>query len=228
MNNQCTFCIHADVCAYREHYKEAVELYHKAKEECGKYPYFKCDIVCVKYCKKDRFIDRFQCNTESEVEEKQLRELKPILCRIRKQLIEEKEAAYADFDEYKREVLGVDDIDDLPQDDYRYGLERAIDIIIEYMGKEKSTEKTVNQEKRGRTVHELKISPKYYDEVVYNNKRFVIRKDDRNYQVGDLVTLKEYENGLYTGRQMVNIPIRYILRNAPEYGLKEGYCILGI
>jgi len=93
---------------------------------------------------------------------------------------------------------------------------------------EESTEKTVNQEKRGRTVHELKISPKYYDDVVHNNKRFEIRKDDRNYQVGDLVTLKEYENGLYTGRKMVNIPIRYILRNAPEYGLKEGYCILGI
>ena len=48
---------------------------------------------------------------------------------VREQLIDEKEFAYADFDEYKRDVLGIDDIDDLPDDDFRYGMERAIDII---------------------------------------------------------------------------------------------------
>lgn len=52
MNKQCKFCIHNDVCAYKEHYKDAVELYEKAKNECGKYPYFVCDIRCVKYLSK--------------------------------------------------------------------------------------------------------------------------------------------------------------------------------
>ena len=78
------------------------------------------------------------------------------------------------------------------------------------------------------TIHELKISPKYFEDVKAHKKNFEIRKDDRNYQVGDLITLKEYENGEYTGREIKNIPIGYILRDVPEYGLKEGYCILGM
>lgn len=53
MNKQCKFCIHSDVCAYKEHYKGAVELYETVKNECGKYPYFVCDIRCIKYLKKE-------------------------------------------------------------------------------------------------------------------------------------------------------------------------------
>ena len=78
------------------------------------------------------------------------------------------------------------------------------------------------------TVHELKISPKYFDDVRKCFKNFELCKDDRGYQVGDLVTLKEYENGKYTGRELRKLPITYILRDCPEYGLKEGYCILGL
>lgn len=77
-------------------------------------------------------------------------------------------------------------------------------------------------------IHALKIQPKYFTEVLHGKKKFELRKDDRGYQVGDLVTLQEYSNGEYTGREIKNIPIIYILRNCPEYGLKEGYCILGL
>ena len=49
-------------------------------------------------------------------------------------------------------------------------------------------------------IHELKIQPKYFTEVLYKRKNFELRKDDRNYQVGDLITLREYENGAYTVR----------------------------
>ena len=52
MNKQCKFCIHSDVCAYKKYYEDAVKLYENAKNECGKYPYFVCDIRCVKYLKK--------------------------------------------------------------------------------------------------------------------------------------------------------------------------------
>lgn len=51
---------------------------------------------------------------------------------IKKQIKEESEIAYADFDEYKYEVLGVDDIDDLPSDEFRYGMERTLEIINEH------------------------------------------------------------------------------------------------
>jgi hypothetical protein len=77
-------------------------------------------------------------------------------------------------------------------------------------------------------IHTLKIQPKYFTEVLHGKKNFELRKDDRDYQVGDLITLQEYENGTYTGKEIKNIPINYILRDCPEYGLKEGYCILGL
>lgn len=52
MNEQCKFCIHSCVCAYKGHYEDAVELYETVKNDCGKYPYFVCDIRCIKYLKK--------------------------------------------------------------------------------------------------------------------------------------------------------------------------------
>ena len=58
-----------------------------------------------------------------------------ILDKIRAELIEEKECAYADFERYKVEYLGqdCDDVfDSLPQDDFRYGMERAIELIDKY------------------------------------------------------------------------------------------------
>lgn len=76
-------------------------------------------------------------------------------------------------------------------------------------------------------IHTLKIKPKYFKAVMLGLKNFELRKDDREYKVGDLITLKEYNNGEYTGNEIKNIPINYILRDCPEYGLKEGYCILG-
>ena len=76
--------------------------------------------------------------------------------------------------------------------------------------------------------HELKIFPKYYEDILSRNKNFELRKDDRNYQVGDLITFREWTGKKYTGAEIRNVPIVYILRNAEEYGLKKGYCILGL
>ncbi len=59
-------------------------------------------------------------------------EQEPILDKIRAEILEEKECAYADFERYKVEYLGQDQedvLDSLPQDDFRYGMERCIDII---------------------------------------------------------------------------------------------------
>lgn len=58
-----------------------------------------------------------------------------VLDRIKAEIVEEKECAYADFERYKVEYLGQDwedTLDSLPQDDFRYGMERAIDIINKY------------------------------------------------------------------------------------------------
>lgn len=57
------------------------------------------------------------------------------LDKIRAEILEEKECAYADFDKYKVDYLGVDSRyveDELPYDDFRCGMERCIEIIDKY------------------------------------------------------------------------------------------------
>lgn len=73
-------------------------------------------------------------------------------------------------------------------------------------------------------IHDLKILPEYFVEVVRGNKTFEVRKDDRPFNVGDELILYEVNCGRYTGRN-IKVIITYILRN-PDY-CKEGYCILG-
>lgn len=74
--------------------------------------------------------------------------------------------------------------------------------------------------------HELKILPQYMDEVMAGNKTFELRKNDRDFQIGDTFVLREWENGAYTGRYFIQ-SIVYILKDCPEYGLADGYCIFG-
>lgn len=73
------------------------------------------------------------------------------------------------------------------------------------------------------TIHELKIAPCYYGEVIAYRKTFEIRKNDRDFQVGDRVRLNEYENGIYTGNSML-FEITYI----NDYCQINGYCVFSI
>ncbi len=76
-------------------------------------------------------------------------------------------------------------------------------------------------------VHQLKILPKWFVDVQTNKKNFEIRKNDRNFKVGDILVLKEYENGTYTGRK-VKRKVNYILYGDGTLGLSKDYCILGL
>lgn len=75
---------------------------------------------------------------------------------------------------------------------------------------------------------EKKILPEYFKDVCFWKKCFELRKDEDDIQVGDELVLKEWdaEKGLYTGNDVLRI-VRYVLRNAPEYGLMDRYCIIG-
>ena len=73
---------------------------------------------------------------------------------------------------------------------------------------------------------EKKILPEYYKAVCKGIKTFELRKDEDNIQPGDRLDLREWD-GEYTGRHIIR-EATYVLRNCPEYGLKEGYCIIGI
>ncbi|TQP97153.1 DUF3850 domain-containing protein [Vibrio cholerae] len=52
------------------------------------------------------------------------------------------------------------------------------------------------------TVHELKIIPFYFELQLSGAKRFEVRCNDRNYQVGDILNLNEWDGENYTGRSM--------------------------
>ena len=76
-------------------------------------------------------------------------------------------------------------------------------------------------------LHELKILPEYYDAVRCGDKRFEIRKNDRDYHTGDILRLKEWDGKQYTGEELDAV-VRYIYHGIDEYGLAEGYCIMSI
>lgn len=74
-------------------------------------------------------------------------------------------------------------------------------------------------------LHRLKIQPKYFEAVCDGKKRFEIRKNDRNFQVGDSLLLEEYnpETQEYTGR-VVERKITYIT----NYAQQENYVVMAI
>lgn len=71
-----------------------------------------------------------------------------------------------------------------------------------------------------------KILPTYFKAVSEGRKNFELRKDEDNVQVGDDLLLCEWDGENYTGKVTIR-KVKYVLRNVPEYGLKEGYCIIG-
>lgn len=77
----------------------------------------------------------------------------------------------------------------------------------------------------GVKIHVLKIMPIYFQDVIEGRKKFEVRRNDRDFKVGDIVILKEFEYGKYTGRTHTT-RITYILDDA-EY-CKDGYVIFGI
>ena len=96
----------------------------------------------------------------------------------------------------------------------------------------------------GEHTHELKTWPEYFQAVWDGNKTFELRKNDRDYQVGDKLILREWcpELNDYTGRKTTNF-VSYILKDAEEFkyddgatvtgpaklelGLKDGYVVMG-
>lgn len=53
-------------------------------------------------------------------------------------------------------------------------------------------------------IHELKLRREFFDYVRFGVKKFEIRKDDRGFNVGDTLVLKEIdEAGGETGRYLV-------------------------
>lgn len=87
------------------------------------------------------------------------------------------------------------------------------------------------------STHELKTWPDYFEAVWAGDKTFEIRYDDRGYQRGDVVVLREWDRsglcsclgrahdatcGRYTGRQ-VRAEIGHITASTPARGQQRGF-----
>ena len=52
-------------------------------------------------------------------------------------------------------------------------------------------------------IHELKILPEYFEAVKNKTKKFEVRKNDRDFNVGDTLMLLEWKDNQYTGRFLI-------------------------
>lgn len=77
-------------------------------------------------------------------------------------------------------------------------------------------------------IHRLKILPKYFSDVCAGTKTFELRKNDRGFQVGDILELREWmpKSG-YTGNAIRKV-VTYILYGGVVGGLDESYVALAI
>lgn len=76
-------------------------------------------------------------------------------------------------------------------------------------------------------IHEIKCEAKHFESTASGAKTFTVRKNDRDYQVGDLLAVNEVTHNpklIYTGRCCL-LKINYILDD-PAY-CKEDTAILG-
>lgn len=74
-------------------------------------------------------------------------------------------------------------------------------------------------------LHQLKVWIPYYEFTVNGVKNFDVRKNDRNFMVGDILLLSEWDqkkNG-YTGRIAFR-KVTYILRGV--FGLPDDLCVM--
>lgn len=106
-----------------------------------------------------------------------------------------------------------------------YELKKEIPIIRNY-AKPPICPWHLQKEDNMRKIIAKKTLPQYFDAVIKGNKNFEFRKDEDDIQVGDAVVLKEWDGMNYTGRE-TGRNVTYVLRNAKEFGLPDGYCIFG-
>lgn len=86
----------------------------------------------------------------------------------------------------------------------------------------------MNPNKMRTKVHKLKTWSKPFFAVTRGLKKFEVRKNDRDFKVGDVLVLKEYNPMAkeYTG-ETYSCTVIYILKGG-QFGIEEGYVIMTI
>lgn len=74
--------------------------------------------------------------------------------------------------------------------------------------------------------HELKTWPPFYEAMLSGDKPFEARYNDRAYQKGDILHLREWDNDskTYTGRACRKL-VSYVLSG---WGVQAGHVVMGL
>jgi hypothetical protein len=77
------------------------------------------------------------------------------------------------------------------------------------------------------STHELKSWPSCFAAVKAGNKPFDVRENDRNFQLGDKLLLREYdpETEQFTGHTITRW-VSYVLEGG-AFGVQPNWCVLG-
>ncbi|HCE2591079.1 TPA: DUF3850 domain-containing protein [Vibrio parahaemolyticus] len=76
-------------------------------------------------------------------------------------------------------------------------------------------------------LHAIKIQTKHFSEVLAHQKTHEVRINDRDYQAGDCLNLREIDpSGRYTGQE-VNAEVSHVLHGG-QFGIAEGWCVLSL
>jgi ASC-1-like (ASCH) protein len=75
--------------------------------------------------------------------------------------------------------------------------------------------------------HHLKTWPEYFEAIANGTKTFELRKNDRDFNAGDILVLEEYNNVTqqYTGRKIYR-RVGFIIKG--EWGLPENVCCMSL
>lgn len=86
--------------------------------------------------------------------------------------------------------------------------------------------------------HRLKIEPVYYDRLRDGSKTHEVRLNDRDYQVGDTITVGRCEDrpsarfgaclGDCSRAHTLTFEITHVLPGDGRYGVMPGYCVLSL
>ncbi len=78
-------------------------------------------------------------------------------------------------------------------------------------------------------IHKLKIKEEYANAICGNVKHFEVRKNDRDYKIGDILTFDVIDSDKYNGIEGRAYFVSYLLTHDdfPE-GICEGYCVLSL
>lgn len=79
-------------------------------------------------------------------------------------------------------------------------------------------------------IHELKILKEHYENVVSGKKGFELRRNDRNYKVGDYLALNEWdaEKEEYTHKTALFEIVSVLNSEDFPDGINPGYVVLGL